>query len=88
MAACSAIFSGIPKGRILLPSEVYFGVRSVLETTFAPWGLVVEPVPSADTDALERALQQRPATENPDGPTIVWIEVRRMQARGERSRTA
>lgn len=67
MAAANALFQSLKPGdRVLLPHDIYYGVRALASDYFASWGLVVETVDMSQLDAVKEALRQ---------PTeIVWVE--------------
>lgn len=67
MAATQAVIQSLEAGaHILLPDDVYYGVRSLLEEIFERWDLSFTPVDMTDLDALQAAL--RPETQ------LVWAE--------------
>ncbi len=67
MAAVNAIFQSLKPGdRILLPHDIYYGVRSLATDHFGSWGLIVDTVNMADLGQVKQALKV---------PTqLVWIE--------------
>ncbi len=66
-AAASALFRSLDPGdHVLVPRELYHGVRRLLTEGLARWGLEVEAVDMAASGALARAL--RPTTR------LVWVE--------------
>jgi len=76
-AACAAFASGMaaahavmqtlaPGDHVILPDDVYHGVRHLVATLFSPWGLQYTIVDLTDLDALDGAL--RPETR------LVWAE--------------
>jgi len=76
-AACAAFASGMaasmtvlqalqPGDHVVLPDDVYYGVRRLMEEVFQGWGLAYDTVDLSDTGALEAAL--RPETR------LVWAE--------------
>ncbi len=67
MAAAHALAQSLrPGDHVLLPDDVYHGVRHLLRTTFADWGLAASDVDQTDLDAVRSAL--RPETK------LVWAE--------------
>jgi len=67
MAAVAAVFSTLrPGDHVLLPKDVYHGVRTLMRTRFEPWGLRVTEVDPASPAALDAAA-------TPD-TRMVWIE--------------
>ena len=67
MAAVNAIFQALgPGDRILLPHDIYYGVRKLAEEHFSTWGLKVDQVDMANEQALAEELSSKTA--------LVWIE--------------
>ncbi len=67
MAAAMTVLQALrPGDHVLLPDDVYHGVRHLLQTTFADWGLAYSEVDQTDLDAVREAL--RPETR------LVWAE--------------
>lgn len=76
-AACAVMASGMavvmsvfqclkPGDHIVLPDDVYHGVRHLLRSFFADWGLAYTTVDQTDLDAVAAAV--RPATR------LLWME--------------
>jgi cystathionine gamma-synthase len=67
MAASTAVFSCLyPGARVLLPSDLYYGVRKFAHSHLARWGVTVEAVDMKDMDATEDAIR--------NGCDLVWVE--------------
>lgn len=67
MAAAAAIFQSLPAGsHVIIPDDVYYGVRGLGREFFPHWTLTFDSVAMNDLDALRKAL--RPETR------LVWIE--------------
>ncbi len=67
MAAAMVVLQSLrPGDHVLLPDDVYHGVRHLFRTTFADWGLAYSEVDQTDLDAVRAAL--RPETR------LVWAE--------------
>ena len=67
MAAVNAIFQALgPGDRILLPHDIYYGVRKLAEQHFASWGVKIDQVDMTNEQALAEALSSKTA--------LVWIE--------------
>jgi len=67
MAATNALMQSLEKGaHVVLPDDVYYGTRALLEDVFAQWGLSFTEADLTDPSALHDAL--RPATR------LVWAE--------------
>jgi cystathionine gamma-synthase len=68
MAAAQALLQGLrPGDRVLLPDDLYYGVRKLVDEVFTAWGLRVDTVDMTDLAAVEAAL----AT---DATRLVWLE--------------
>ncbi|WP_456424767.1 trans-sulfuration enzyme family protein [Rhodocaloribacter sp.] len=85
MAAATAVLQTLrPGDHLLLPDDVYYGVRRLVETVFAEWGLAWSVVDMTDLDAVEAAL--RPATrlvwtETPSNPMLKITDLRAVAER-------
>ena len=67
LAVLTAVLQGLEPGdHIIVPEDVYYGLRQVLRTVFAKWPLEVTYVDMTDLKAVRSAL--RPATR------LVWVE--------------
>ena len=67
MAAAQAVVQALrPGDHLLIPDDLYYGMRQLLDDVYAGWGLEYDCVDFADLSALEAAL--RPETQ------VVWIE--------------
>jgi cystathionine gamma-synthase len=67
MAAAAAILQSLPPGsHVVIPHDVYYGVRGLATEFFPHWTLTFDSVPMNDLDALQRAI--RPETR------LLWIE--------------
>ena len=67
MAAANAIFQTLKPGdRVLIPSDVYHGVRVLATDVYRDWGLEVESCDFSDLQAAQEALSQTAA--------LVWLE--------------
>ncbi|WP_158045228.1 trans-sulfuration enzyme family protein [Skermanella pratensis] len=68
MAAATALFMALKPGdHVVAPSVMYWSLRNWLIDFAKPWGLDVEFVPSADMEALGRAVR-------PGRTALVWVE--------------
>ncbi len=85
MAAANAVFQALrPGDHVILPDDIYHGVRHLVATVFAPWGLRHTQVDLTDLDALEAAL--RPETrlvwaETPSNPMLKITDLRAVAER-------
>jgi cystathionine gamma-synthase len=67
MAAIMSVFQALgPDDHVLLPDDIYFGTRQMIDRLFAPWGLAFDVVDMTDLDAIRGGL--RPNTR------LIWIE--------------
>jgi cystathionine gamma-synthase len=67
MAASAAVFACLyPGARVILPSDMYFGVRKLANDHLARWGVVLDVVDMKDLDATAEAIHA--------GCDLVWIE--------------
>jgi cystathionine gamma-synthase len=67
MAAASAVFASLAPGdRVVIPEDVYHGVRRVLRTRFEAWGLRVSEADLSRPGSLHDVVT--------DGTRLVWIE--------------
>jgi cystathionine gamma-synthase len=67
LTAIMAIFQSLGSGsHVIMPDDVYFGARSILEKLFPHWGLTFSLVDMAEMAAIEAAIQ-------PD-TKLIWIE--------------
>ena len=67
LAVLTAVLQGLEPGdHIIVPEDVYYGLRQVLRTVFAKWPLEVTYVDMTDLKAVRSALL--PATR------LVWVE--------------
>ena len=79
MAAVMVVLQSLrPGDHILLPDDVYHGVRSLFRSTFTDWGLTYSEVDQADLDAVRAAL--RPETklvwaETPSNPLLKIVDI-------------
>jgi cystathionine gamma-synthase len=66
-AAASAVFRALPRGaHVVVPDDMYHGLRELIRGALEPAGLAVSTVDLTDTGALSEAL--RPETD------LVWVE--------------
>jgi cystathionine gamma-synthase len=67
LAASTAIFQSFgANSHLIIPDDIYFGVRSILEKIFASWNLTFTAVDMADLGAIEAAI--KPNTK------AIWVE--------------
>jgi cystathionine gamma-synthase len=78
-AAMSMLQALRPGNHIVIPNEMYFGVRAQVHDLFVPWGLRVTSVDMTNLDAVRMAIQ--PDTklvwvESPSNPTVKLTDLR------------
>jgi cystathionine gamma-synthase len=66
-AAHAALMLLSPGDHIILPDDVYSGVRSLAHTLFGPWGITISAVDQSDPQRVADALAARRTA-------LVWIE--------------
>jgi len=67
LAVLTAVLQGLEPGdHIMVPEDVYYGLRQVLQTVFAKWPLKVTYVDMTDLNAVRSAV--RPTTR------LIWVE--------------
>ncbi|WP_372792454.1 PLP-dependent aspartate aminotransferase family protein [Lutibacter sp.] len=67
MAAVSAIFQSLKTGdHIILPDDIYYAIKNLMEQVFKPWKLTYDLVDMTDLKAIENAI--KPST------SLIWIE--------------
>jgi cystathionine gamma-synthase len=81
MAAITAVFEGHPgKGRIVVPDDMYFGIRSLIEETDIGGRFEFVAIDMRDLDALRAAVTAAPTglawIETPSNPMIRVVDVR------------
>ncbi len=81
MAAITAVFEGHPgKGRIVVPDDMYFGIRSLIEETDIGRRFEFVPVDMRDLDTLRMAVMAAPTglvwIETPSNPMIRVVDIR------------
>lgn len=84
MAAAMAIFQSMrPGDHVILPDDVYHGIRQLAKESFEPWGLKFSQVDLSDEAALEHAFT--PASrlvwvETPSNPLLKITDIKRVVA--------
>ena len=85
MAAATAVLQALrPGDHLLLPDDVYYGVRRLVETVFAEWGLAWSEVDMTDPDAVAAALRPETRlvwTETPSNPMLKITDLRAVAER-------
>ncbi len=66
-AATTPFFALAPGDHVVASGVMYFGLRNWLDTVGRHWGLVVDFVNTADTDAVRAAVR-------PGATKLVWVE--------------
>jgi len=66
-AATMSIFHALGAGsHILIPDDIYYGTRVLLEKLYGPWGASFTAVDMTDIDRVKAAIQ--------DNTRLIWIE--------------
>ena len=63
MTLCQTLRSG---DHVLLPNDIYYGVRELIQAQFGRWGLQASDVDMSDVQAVRDAIQ--------DNTRLVWVE--------------
>lgn len=78
MTICQALDPG---DHIILPHDIYFGVRTLIMDHFVRWGLEVSEVDQRDQAAVEEAIQHNTRlvwVETPSNPQLNIIDIQAM----------
>lgn len=78
MTLCQALDPG---DHVILPHDIYFGVRTLIMEHFVRWGLVVKEVDQRDAAAVRSALTPRTRilwVETPSNPQLNIVDLRVM----------
>jgi cystathionine gamma-synthase len=84
MAAINAVLQTLAPGEhVIMPSDAYHGVRTLLHQVFGRWGLEWTEVDQTDLDAVAAAI--RPTTtliwcESPSNPQLRVVDIRGLAA--------
>ena len=100
MAAMCGLLQALPRGHVIMPSDLYHGVRYAITGTFHAWGLTHSEVDMRDGAALEAALAAAAAAgygtpgsakgplllhlETPSNPCLLVTDVEAAAAAGHR----
>lgn len=69
MAAANALLQALrPGDRVLLPDDMYYGVRKLVDEVFSTWDLRADSIDMSDLNTIQKAV------ENGDPPRMVWLE--------------
>src|SRR5690606_34612182 len=80
MAAIAAVLEAHPsKGQVVLPDDMYFGIRSLIRETDIGRRFEFVPIDMRDLDRVRKAVQDRPTglvwLETPSNPMIRVVDV-------------
>lgn len=82
MAAVSALLQALrPGDHVLLPDDVYHGVRHLLRSVFADWGITYSEVDQTDFEAVRAAMRPETRllwTETPSNPLLKITDIARL----------
>jgi len=75
-AAAAAIFQALPGGHVIMPDDIYHGIRTLMQTTFTAWGLASSEVDMSNLDHVKQALEAAgPRAAAAAGKrVVVWLE--------------
>jgi cystathionine gamma-synthase len=89
MAAASAILQALdPGAHVILPDDLYHGVRYVSRDIFGRWGLQVSYVDLTDLKAVERAIQKNTKLIWAETPSNPQLKINDLQALAEMAHSA
>ena len=89
MAAANAVFQAFrPGDHVILPDDIYHGVRHLAATVFDEWGLRHTRVDLTDLDALEAALRPETRLVWAETPSNPMLKITDLRAVAERARAA
>jgi cystathionine gamma-synthase len=89
MAATDAVLRALrPGDHVVVPEDVYYGVRVLLRDVFAPWGLQWSAVDLSDLGALEAALQPNTWLVWAETPSNPLLRITDLAAVAERAHAA
>lgn len=67
MAAISAVFQSLKAGNhVILPNDIYYAIKKLMEEVFSRWELTYDLVDMGDLNAVEKSI--KPNT------SLIWIE--------------
>src|ERR1051325_5501725 len=79
MAAASALLGSLPRGaHVVIPDDVYYGVRNLAGEYFPKWGLESTAVSMSDLDAVRGAVRETTKviwTESPSNPLMTICDL-------------
>jgi cystathionine gamma-synthase len=82
-ATASILHALAPGDHVILPQDIYFGTRALLETHYARWGLEHSSVDMTDLREVEAAIRPRTKliwVETPSNPCLFICDIRRLAA--------
>ena len=89
MAAAMAVLQALrPGDHLILPDDVYFGVRHLVTSLFEGWGLAYTAVDFTDLDALEAAVRPETRLVWAETPSNPLLKITDLEAVAERTRAA
>jgi cystathionine gamma-synthase len=67
VAAATAVFQALKPGdHVLLPDDIYFGNRKLINEVMKPWGLEADFIPMSDVSDVENSIKKN--------TKLIWIE--------------
>lgn len=73
-AAAAAVLQAMPGGHIVMPDDIYHGIRTLASTVFAGWGLKRTEVDMSSLSKTTRAIEAAATDCRDGGRLVVWIE--------------
>lgn len=91
-ATAHVLLSTLEQGDgVVVGEDMYFGIRSLLTTLSARWGIGLSTVDTSDLAAVDRALSERPKLlmcETPTNPMMQLADIRQLATRCNAAGTA
>lgn len=67
MAAISAVFQSLKTGdHIILPNDIYYAIKNLMDQVMQPWGLTYDLVDMCDLEAVKNSIKHN--------TSLIWIE--------------
>ena len=67
MAAISAVFQSLKTGdHIILPDDIYYAIKKLMDQVFEPWGLTYDLVNMCDLEAIKNSVKHN--------TSLIWVE--------------
>jgi cystathionine gamma-synthase len=80
LAAAQAVFHSLRKGdHVLIPDDIYFGVKKILMRLYADWDLHYDEVDMSDLIKLEASVKENTKLiwmESPSNPSVKLVDIK------------